>query len=244
VSFFAGFGTARIMRAQFPPLRVGAYTVSAQMPPQNQEIEIKLAIEDITALRGKFRKLHAKAAPRLFERNELYDTPQSDLRSSGRLLRIRIETAAPGKTTRPPRNTPANSRGVLTYKAPIEGIDPAAPRRYKQREELEIDFQPADRLELILRALGFRPGFRYEKFRTEYTLPKLKGLHLDLDETPLGNYLELEGQPKAIDRAAKLLGFGAQDYITATYWDLYVAHCRGHRLEATNLVFQIRKKSP
>jgi len=214
------------------------------MATQNQEIEIKLAIEDIAALRGKLRNLRAKAAPRLFERNELYDTPQSDLRSSGRLLRIRIETPAPGTTNRPPRSTGANSRGVLTYKAPAEGIDPAAPRRYKQRQELEINFQPADRLETILRGLGFRAGFRYEKFRTKYTLPKLKGLHLDLDETPIGNYLELEGSPKSIDRAAKLLGFSAQNYITATYWDLYVAHCRGHRLEATNLVFQTRKKSP
>ncbi len=214
------------------------------MASQNQEVEIKLAIEDIAVLRGKLRKLRAKAAPRLFERNDLYDTPRDDLRASGRLLRIRIETLAPGKQTRPPRSTRANSRGVLTYKAPIEGVDPAAPRRYKEREEWEINFQPADRLETILRALGFRPGFRYEKFRTEYTLPKLRGLHLDLDETPIGNYLELEGRPQAIDRAAKLFGFSAQNYITATYWDLYMAHCRGHRLDPGNLVFQNQKKSP
>jgi len=215
------------------------------MPSQNQEIEIKLQIADIAALHSKLRKLLAKAAPRVFEHNELYDTPRDDLRSSGRLLRIRIETPSPGKTTSPPQRIGAKSRGVLTFKSPIEGTtNPAAPRRYKQREELEINFRPADSLEPILRALGFRPGFRYEKFRTEYTLPKLAGLHLDLDETPIGNYLELEGPPTAIDRAAKLLGFSAQDYITATYWDLYVAHCRGHRLEATNLVFQNRKKSP
>jgi adenylate cyclase, class 2 len=215
------------------------------MPPHIQEIEIKLQIEDIRALRSKLRKLHAKAAPRVFERNELYDTPRDDLRSSGRLLRIRIETPPPGKTTSRPQRVSSKFRGVLTFKSPIEGTtNPAAPRRYKQRQELEIYFQPADNLEPILRALGFRAGFRYEKFRTEYTLPKLKDLHLDLDETPIGNYLELEGPPQAIDRAADLLGFSAQDYITATYWDLYVAHCRGHRLEATNLVFQTRKKSP
>jgi adenylate cyclase, class 2 len=230
--------------AKFPPPSLHVYTGFAKMASHNQEIEIKLAIEDIAALRGQLRKLRAKAAPRLFERNELYDTPQNDLRGSGRLLRIRIETLAPGKSTRPPGGTRANSRGVLTYKAPVEGIDPATPRRYKQREESEINFQAADRLEPILRALGFRAGFRYEKFRTGYTLPKLKGLHLDLDETPIGDYLELEGPPAAIDRAAKLLGFTAQNYITATYWDLYVAHCRGHRLDPSNLVFQNRKKSP
>jgi adenylate cyclase class 2 len=214
------------------------------MARQNQEIEIKLAIEDIVALRSTLRKLRAKAVPRVFERNELFDTPQDDLRGSGRLLRIRIETMAPGSAIRPPRSTGANSRGVLTFKSPIEGIDPAASRRYKQRAEFEINFQPAENLGPILRALGFRSGFRYEKFRTRYTLPNVKDLHLDLDETPIGNYLELEGPPSAIDRAAKLLGFNPQHYITSTYWDLYVAHCRGHRITPTNLVFQNQKKSP
>jgi adenylate cyclase class 2 len=222
---------------------VRVYTGSPKMAPKNQEVEIKLQIDDIAGLRGKLRKLRAQGAPRVFERNELYDTPQSDLRASGRLLRIRIETPAPGAANRPPRRTGAESRGVLTYKAPIEGIDQAAPRRYKQRQELEIYFHPAERLEPILRALGLRPGFRYEKLRTEFTLPKLKGLHLDLDETPIGNYLELEGPPHAIDRAAKLLGFTAQNYITATYWDLYMAHCRGHRVDPGDLVFPMRKKS-
>ncbi|MGA8072549.1 MAG: hypothetical protein WB995_03685, partial [Candidatus Acidiferrales bacterium] len=85
-------------------------------------------------------------------------------------------------------------------------------------------------------------GFRYEKYRTEYRLAKLKDLHLDLDETPIGDYLELEGSPAAIDRAAKLLGFKAADYITATYWDLYVADCRGRGITPSDLVFHRRKK--
>ena len=131
----------------------------------------------------------------------------------------------------------------MTYKAPIAGMaDSPEPRRYKERQELEIEFQPAEGLEVILRALGFRAGFHYEKFRTEYRLTKLKDLHLDLDETPIGDYLELEGSPAAIDRAAKLLGFKAGDYITATYWDLYVADCRGRRITPTDLVFHRRKK--
>lgn len=135
------------------------------------------------------------------------------------------------------------ARGVLTYKAPIVGMaESSEARRYKERQELEIEFHPAEGLESILRALGFRAGFRYEKYRTEYRLAKLKDLHLDLDETPIGDYLELEGSPAAIDRAAKLLGFKAADYITATYWDLYVADCRGRGITPSDLVFHRRKK--
>ncbi len=220
------------------------------MASDGREIEIKLRVRDIAELRGKLRRLRAVAARRMFERNTLYDTSGAELRSSGRLLRIRIESAAPafktvaaGRGRRAGRSLPFAARGILTYKAPIVGmVDSSEARRYKERQELEIEFHPAEGLEAILRALGFRAGFRYEKYRTEYRLAKLKDLHLDLDETPIGNYLELEGSPAAIDRAAKLLGFKAADYITATYWDLYVADCRGRGITPTDLVFHRRKK--
>jgi adenylate cyclase, class 2 len=220
------------------------------MASGGREIEIKLRISNIAELRAKLQSLRAVAGLRVFERNILYDTPGDDLRSSGRLLRIRIEspTAGTKNAARTARNHASRrlqsaTRGVLTYKAPITGLaDSEASRRYKEREEIEIEFHPADRLEAILRSLGFHPGFTYEKFRTEYRLAKLKGLNLDLDETPIGDYLELEGSPAAIDRAAKLLGFKAADYITATYWDLYVADCRGRGITPTDLVFHRRKK--
>jgi adenylate cyclase class 2 len=71
--------------------------------------------------------------------------------------------------------------------------------------------------------VGFRPGFRYEKFRTSFRLP---GLHLDLDETPVGRFLEIEGAPAPIDRIASALGFSPRDYIRSTYAELYAAECR------------------
>ncbi len=219
------------------------------MASGGREIEIKLRVRDIAELRGKLCRLRAVAGTRTFERNILYDTPGEELRSSGRLLRIRIESSAPvlkaaaARGPRSARGLQVAARGVLTYKAPILGLaDSSEPRRYKERQELEIEFRPAEGLEAILRALGFRAGFRYEKFRTEYRLTKLKDLSFDLDETPIGDYLELEGSPAAIDRAAKLLGFRAADYITATYWDLYVADCRGRGITPNDLVFHRRKK--
>ena len=67
-----------------------------------------------------------------------------------------------------------------------------------------------------------------EKFRTRFRLCPLHldPLHLDLDETPVGNFLELEGSPRQIDRAARALGYRPADYLRATYWDLYAAHAR------------------
>jgi adenylate cyclase, class 2 len=222
----------------------------SEVASKGTEIEVKLRVADIGALRRKLAKLRAKPLPRMFEENVLYDTPSSEFRDSGRLLRIRLETPRPlhstgarRSATRSKRQSHAESRGILTYKAPPSpSIESASARRYKERQENEIEFRPAANLEAILAGLGLAPGFRYEKYRTSYRLDTIPGLHLDLDETPLGNYLELEGTPSAIDRAAHLLGFAPEDYITGTYWDLYVADCRGRNITPTNLVFRQRKK--
>ena len=65
------------------------------MASGGREIEIKLRVRDIAELRGKLRRLRAVAARRMFERNTLYDTAGAELRSTGRLLRIRVESPAP-----------------------------------------------------------------------------------------------------------------------------------------------------
>ena len=40
--------------------------------------------------------------------------------------------------------------------------------RHKSREELELTLSDAETMALIFERLGFRPVFRYEKYRTEY----------------------------------------------------------------------------
>ena len=95
----------------------------------------------------------------------------------------------------------------------------------------------------ILSVVGLRPAFRYEKFRTTYGLNGLRNLKIELDETPIGTFLELEGSPSAINRAAKLLGYIPSQYITQTYGDLYVADVRRHGLKPANMLFSTTKKS-
>ena len=91
----------------------------------------------------------------------------------------------------------------------------------------------------ILEALGLRGWFRYEKYRTTFALPIAKkwavGLHVELDETPIGVYLELEGPPNAIDHAAHELGFSRADYITKNYLLLHVENCRRNGVSVSQL---------
>ncbi len=74
------------------------------------------------------------------------------------------------------------------------------------------------KMDLILRALGYAPSFHYEKFRAEWS--DGKG-HVVVDETPIGNFCEIEGPPRWIDATAKKLGVTPADYITKNYAGLF-----------------------
>ena len=97
------------------------------------------------------------------------------------------------------------------------------------------------RVETIFTHMGYRPVFRYEKFRTEYTKRAGNGGKVLLDETPIGNFLEIEGSPRWIDRSARLLGFSSEDYITRSYGYLYLAYCREKRIPPKDMLFKPRR---
>jgi adenylate cyclase, class 2 len=195
------------------------------------EIEIKLRVADILALIRKLRRLGAATRGRVFERNTLYDTPESDFRRRGLLFRVRKETPAAAHSL-----AAGARRAVLTFKAPPDRrAGRARDRRYKERLETELEIQRAATWARKLRTLGLRPAFRYEKYRSAFRLGEL---HLDLDETPAGVFLELEGAPADIDRAARALGYAPSDYIRATYWDIYADDCRRRGRVPKNMVFR------
>src|SRR5258706_561472 len=113
----------------------------------------------------------------------------------------------------------------------------------KSNQEIETEISDAEQMRRILSALSLRPSFRYEKFRTTYVLKDLHNLKIELDETPIGTFLELEGSPSAINRAAKLLGYIPSQYITQTYGALYIADSRRHGLKPANMLFSLTKKT-
>jgi adenylate cyclase, class 2 len=201
------------------------------------EIEVKLRITSLSDILARLQRLGAISHGRVLEQNTLFDTPGSDFRSNGRLIRVRIETPAPAHG-----QAGGEAKAVLTAKAPPAAGKPQAsnrkPSRFKERAESELTLQNPAAFVRSLPPLGLRTGFQYEKFRTSF---RYRGLHLDLDETPVGVFLELEGAPSAIDRAAKALGFSPSHYLRATYWDLYAADCRRRGVIIKNMLFDSRK---
>ncbi len=224
-------------------------------------------VPPVSVRSGKTKKKRG-ANPRVREMNFLFDTPQSGLAKHGQLLRVRIESE---DSRRAREASGRFLRAVLTYKGPALEEGAARPSsagspnaanplpsdppgeasqfvpigRHKVREEIEVEVAEPASLAHILEALGMRGWFRYEKFRTTYRLPAAarwaKDLLIELDETPIGAFVELEGPSEAIDRAAELLGFGPKDYITKSYLALYLDQCRTRGLAPGHMVFSAEK---
>jgi adenylate cyclase, class 2 len=185
----------------------------------HSEVEIKFRVESLPLLARRLRATGFRlVTQRTHEVNTLYDLPGQKLRKRGELLRLRKY----------------GTQWVLTHKSK------GKTGRHKTRVETETEVQDGGKMEAILHALGFKPTFRYEKFRAEWS--DGHG-HVVVDQTPIGNYGEIEGAPRWIDKTAKLLGIQPADYITLTYAGLFFAWKRRTRSPSKEMTFaSIRTK--
>jgi len=182
------------------------------------ETEVKIRIDNIEGLRKKLRslgfKLHAR---RVFESNTIFDTADKMFRQKGELLRLRR----------------AGRDALITFKGP------ARDGPHKSREEIEATVSDAGSMQEIFSRLRLEPAFKYEKYRTEYKRPGSSGI-VTADETPIGDFLELEGAPDWIDSTARKLGYSPSEYIVKSYGALYFEYCHEHGIEPSHMVFEHR----
>lgn len=180
----------------------------------DREVEIKFQITDINALTSRLKQAGFRlATPRTHELNTLYDR-SGELRGRGALLRLREYGPV----------------WTLTYK---DKSDPSG-SRHKSRREIETRLENGQAADQIIRMLGFVPSFRYEKFRTEWT--DGEG-HVVVDETPIGNYGEIEGPPDWIDATAQRLEVSSEQYITVSYAELFLDWKRRSKNPADEMTF-------
>src|SRR5215831_11265953 len=162
-----------------------------------REIEIKFRVGNLRKLSHQLRAAGFRLqTPRTHEMNTLYDLPGQVLRNRRELLRLREY----GKSWK------------LTHKSGSKVS------RHSSRTELETSVSDGEKVDLILRALGYSPSFCYEKFRAEWTDGKGQ---IVVDHTPIGDFCEIEGKPRWIDATAKGLGVRREEYITKNYATLF-----------------------
>ena len=187
--------------------------------PSNHEVEIKFRVDELRALTRRLRTAgFRQITPRTHEWNTLYDLPGRALQKRGDVLRLRKY----------------GDEWLLTHKARGKVT------RHKSRVEIETKIADGDKLEKILRSLGYAPVFRYEKFRAEWS--DGKG-HVVVDETPIGSFGEIEGPARWIDRTARLLGIDRGLYITQSYVELFLAWKRRIRSRARDMTFHAVQNS-
>ena len=170
------------------------------------EIEVKIKIPNLRRLRGDLLEMGCEEnVARSLERNWTWDFPGQLLRQQGKLLRVRQFAG----------------HCLLTFKGVAQQS-----KHFKIREEQETEVQDSAVLGAILERLGLEVTFRYEKYRTSYSLKVQRQQHsvnLAVDETPIGNYLEIEGREADIIRIAGQLGFNSKDaFIKESYLALFL----------------------
>jgi adenylate cyclase class 2 len=184
------------------------------------ETEIKFRLDTLADVAGLTQRLKAAGftlqTPRAFESNVLYDTPDRQMRARTEILRIRTYA---GRWTVTHKRLPDSGPGEDTH---------------KHRVETETEVADGDAVAEIFLSLSLVPAFRYEKWRAEWT--DGEG-HCVVDETPIGNYAELEGSAEWIDRAAARLGIDPAQYITLSYGRLFELWRDEHHSTAQDLTF-------
>ncbi len=172
------------------------------------ETEVKLRVTDAPEAR---RRLSACGATlvraRHFEDNLLFDDERGSRRGQGEVLRLR----------RTREDGPEGPRTLarVTWKGPgrVEG-------GVRSRPEIELDVGDADAFEALFGRLGYRPNFRYQKYRETW---RVGAAEVVLDETPIGCFFEIEGPREAIHAAAASLGYAPRDFVLGSYVVLFAA---------------------
>ena len=178
------------------------------------ETEIKVKIENVADFCGRLETLGANPTSRRhFEDNCLLDFPDQKLQSEHCLLRVRF----------------TGNQSCLTFKgAPRpEGI-------FKTREELETVVEDGSILLQILKRLGMHAGFRYQKYRREFVLDEV---HVAVDETPIGNYVEFEGSEEGIRSLARRMGIPESQFLRLSYYSLYLEFCQIGGIAPGSMIF-------
>lgn len=158
------------------------------------ETEVKIKVTDTKAVKERLLGLGCSLErDRYLEMNILYDYRGDTLFAKREALRLRT----------------IGKRAWLTFKGA-----PQKSRSFKVRPEFESEVRNPAAFRKVLKALGLRPVFRYRKHRT---LLRKGRLTICLDETSVGNYLELEGRRSDIVRFARVLGYSRTDFITRDY---------------------------
>lgn len=165
------------------------------------ECELKIPVDELDTIRRCLSEVAAEQlTPAELEVNILFDTADGNLAAHGQVLRVRR----------------VGDRRILTHKGPAV-FDGAV----KQRREIEVEISSSERISELLHVLGFAPWMRYEKERESWLMESVR---VELDHTPMGDFVELEGPTADLEAAAHRLHLDPGRAVSQSYISLWHAH--------------------
>jgi adenylate cyclase class 2 len=183
--------------------------------PTQMEVEIKVPVKDIEEMKKRVVQSGGiLKRERHFESNSLYDYSDRSLSASGCLLRI--------------RELPEGA--LLTFKGKI-----VAHEKFKVRPEAETMCSDRQGIKTILHSLGFRPFFKYQKYREEYII---NDTLVCVDELPFGYFLEIEGEEDKIEEVTEILSLDKSTFSKKSYASIYAEICRQEGKPFGDIIFE------
>jgi adenylate cyclase class 2 len=181
---------------------------------EHLEIEVKFYLEDIESMRRNILEVGIASKSRVFETNIRYEDNHNTLIQKKSLLRLRQDK----KTTLTLKSRPT-----------MQSTD------FKVFNELEVEVDDMAKMGQILKALGFHPEQKYEKWRETFILDRTG---LFLDRMPYGDFLEIEGQPQDIKHWASRLGLDWHRRILLNYFEIFEIIRKKLNLKIRDLTFK------
>lgn len=166
---------------------------------QQLEIEVKFYVLKLAKIRTALLQMGAQSQGRAFENNLRFENQAMHLAQNGAMLRLRQ----------------TQGRNIITVKQHVEH---EAGRTCKVFQEYETEVSDFDTARKIFGILGYIPFQVYEKFRETLILPDAK---ICLDETPYGNFVEIEADVEVIKQYTNMLELNWGHRIVLSYLEIF-----------------------
>ena len=193
-------------------------TPESRAGSEPEERELKFRVEGLDTVRDRLLEMEAeRLGPPSFEDNWVLDK-DGELESAGCVLRLRTDGYG----------------AHLAFKGPRRFEGPV-----KVRRETEFTVSEPEAARSLLEALGYAVVRRYQKKREVW---RLGGVEIALDHTPIGDYVEFEGEKAEV--VARRCGFDAARVEMRSYLRLYTDHLKANPGAPAEMVFLEEEGGP
>lgn len=173
------------------------------------ETEVKIKIDAVEPIKQKLLEMKAELYKKRALQTDIYFGNKT-MKKKGQIMKIR-------------------DNALLIYKGPSQKKN-----NIRSNEEIEIMVDNAVHLKQLLEQLDYLQYWKKERYRESYLVNMTQ---ICIDETPMGNFIEIEGKKDSIIDIAKHLGFSQKNFIADSYSQLWEEFAKKNKRKG-DMVFQ------